>query len=664
MRFSNVLAQKWIKIAALLVIYDIIVINLSYAAALWLRFDLKFSMIPEEYLYAWIGTIPAYTVLSLGIFILLKLYRSVWRFVSFNEMVRIGAATLMTAAVQVIITCLFFVRMPVLYYIGGFMIQFLAMCGIRFSYRALRIFKGFYTSKTENGYKRVMIVGAGEAGRMLLREIRVENPKTSIACCLVDDNPNKRGRMLENVKIEGSRNDIKDLVKKYNIDRIIIAMPSAKAERRKAILDICKETGCELKILPGISQMLNGQVKLSQLRDVSVEELLGREPVKTDMTEIAQYIKGKTVMVTGGGGSIGSELARQIASYGPKRLILFDIYENNVYTVQQEIEWNYPELQLDVIIGSVRDEDRVRQIMKKYSPDIVYHAAAHKHVPLMERNPNEAIKNNVAGTYITAKAAAQYGVRKFVMISTDKAVNPTNIMGASKRLCEMIVQEMDRRSSTTSFVAVRFGNVLGSNGSVIPLFKRQIAAGGPVTVTHPDITRFFMTIPEAVSLVLQAGAYATGGEIFILDMGQPVKIDELARNLIFLSGRIPGEDIQIKYTGLRPGEKLYEELLMSEEGLLRTDNDKIWIGRPLELCDDLFARINELNRCAADNDDEIKLKVAELVSTYKPDLQQEGCADSDSGSEDREPEARTIDLDIEEKLYKKNCSNTLDAAVV
>lgn len=664
MRFSNVLAQKWIKIAALLVIYDIIVINLSYAAALWLRFDLKFSMIPEEYLYAWIGTIPAYTVLSLGIFILLKLYRSVWRFVSFNEMVRIGAATLMTAAVQVIITCLFFVRMPVLYYIGGFMIQFLAMCGIRFSYRALRIFKGFYTSKTENGYKRVMIVGAGEAGRMLLREIRVENPKTSIACCLVDDNPNKRGRMLENVKIEGSRNDIKDLVKKYNIDRIIIAMPSAKAERRKAILDICKETGCELKMLPGISQMLNGQVKLSQLRDVSVEELLGREPVKTDMTEIAQYIKGKTVMVTGGGGSIGSELARQIASYGPKRLILFDIYENNVYTVQQEIEWNYPELQLDVIIGSVRDEDRVRQIMKKYSPDIVYHAAAHKHVPLMERNPNEAIKNNVAGTYITAKAAAQYGVRKFVMISTDKAVNPTNIMGASKRLCEMIVQEMDRRSSTTSFVAVRFGNVLGSNGSVIPLFKRQIAAGGPVTVTHPDITRFFMTIPEAVSLVLQAGAYATGGEIFILDMGQPVKIDELARNLIFLSGRIPGEDIQIKYTGLRPGEKLYEELLMSEEGLLRTDNDKIWIGRPLELCDDLFARINELNRCAADNDDEIKLKVAELVSTYKPDLQQEGCADSDSGSEDREPEARTIDLDIEEKLYKKNCSNTLDAAVV
>lgn len=664
MRFSNVLAQKWIKIAALLVIYDIIVINLSYAAALWLRFDLKFSMIPEEYLYAWIGTIPAYTVLSLGIFILLKLYRSVWRFVSFNEMVRIGAATLMTAAVQVIITCLFFVRMPVLYYIGGFMIQFLAMCGIRFSYRALRIFKGFYTSKTENGYKRVMIVGAGEAGRMLLREIRVENPKTSIACCLVDDNPNKRGRMLENVKIEGSRNDIKDLVKKYNIDRIIIAMPSAKAERRKAILDICKETGCELKMLPGISQMLNGQVKLSQLRDVSVEELLGREPVKTDMTEIAQYIKGKTVMVTGGGGSIGSELARQIASYGPKRLILFDIYENNVYTVQQEIEWNYPELQLDVIIGSVRDEDRVRQIMKKYSPDIVYHAAAHKHVPLMERNPNEAIKNNVAGTYITAKAAAQYGVRKFVMISTDKAVNPTNIMGASKRLCEMIVQEMDRRSSTTSFVAVRFGNVLGSNGSVIPLFKRQIAAGGPVTVTHPDITRFFMTIPEAVSLVLQAGAYATGGEIFILDMGQPVKIDELARNLIFLSGRIPGEDIQIKYTGLRPGEKLYEELLMSEEGLLRTDNDKIWIGRPLELCDDLFARINELNRCAADNDDEIKLKVAELVSTYKPELQQEGCADSGSGSEDREPEARTIDLDIEEKLYKKNCSNTLDAAVV
>ena len=652
MRFSNVLRQKWVRIAALLIIYDIIVINLAYGAALWLRFDLKFSMIPEEYLHAWVSTVPAYTVLSLVIFVLLKLYRSVWRFVSYNEMMRVAASTMFTAAVQVILTELLFTRMPVLYYIGGAMIQFLAMCGVRFSYRALRIFKGFCNAKAENTYKRVMIVGAGEAGRMLLREIRVENPKTSVACCLVDDNPNKRGRILENVKIEGSRRDIKALVKKHRIDRIIIAMPSASAERRKAILDICKETGCELKMLPGISQILNGQATLAQLRDVSVEELLGREPVKTDMTEIAQYIKGKTVMVTGGGGSIGSELARQIASYGPRCLILFDIYENNVYSIQQELKWHYSDLILEVIIGSVRDEARVRQVMKRYGPDIVYHAAAHKHVPLMERSPNEAIKNNVLGTYVTAKAAAQYGVRRFVLISTDKAVNPTNIMGASKRLCEMIVQEMDRRAQQTSFVAVRFGNVLGSNGSVIPLFKRQIAAGGPVTVTHPEITRFFMTIPEAVSLVLQAGAYATGGEIFVLDMGQPVRIDELARNLIFLSGRIPGEDIEIKYTGLRPGEKLYEELLMSEEGLQRTANEKIFIGHPIELCDDLFARIEELGSCATDNDSQIKLKVASLVSTYQPDMQNEGSAGIVCSPGQNEPEMKTMDLDLHDRKKK------------
>lgn len=652
MRFSNVLGQKWVRIAALLIIYDIIVINLAYGAALWLRFDLKFSMIPEEYLHAWVSTVPAYTVLSLVIFVLLKLYRSVWRFVSYNEMMRVAAATMFTAAVQVILTELLFTRMPVLYYIGGAMIQFLAMCGVRFSYRALRIFKGFCNAKAENTYKRVMIVGAGEAGRMLLREIRVENPKTSVACCLVDDNPNKRGRILENVKIEGSRRDIKALVKKHRIDRIIIAMPSASAERRKAILDICKETGCELKMLPGISQILNGQATLAQLRDVSVEELLGREPVKTDMTEIAKYIKGKTVMVTGGGGSIGSELARQIASYGPRCLILFDIYENNVYSIQQELKWHYPDLILEVIIGSVRDEARVRQVMKRYSPDIVYHAAAHKHVPLMERSPNEAIKNNVLGTYVTAKAAAQYGVRRFVLISTDKAVNPTNIMGASKRLCEMIVQEMDRRAQQTSFVAVRFGNVLGSNGSVIPLFKRQIAAGGPVTVTHPEITRFFMTIPEAVSLVLQAGAYATGGEIFVLDMGQPVRIDELARNLIFLSGRVPGEDIEIKYTGLRPGEKLYEELLMSEEGLQRTANEKIFIGHPIELCDDLFARVEELGSCATDNDSQIKLKVASLVSTYRPDMRNEDDAGIILSPGQNEPEMKTMDLDLHDRKKK------------
>ena len=620
MDFYNLISQRWIKIAAMLVVYDIVATNLAYGLALWLRFDLRFSMIPDGYLHAWITSIPVFTIISLAIFVSMKLYRSVWRFVSYNELMRVGIATLLSAVVYAVLTCVFFERLPILFYLGGFMIQFLAMAGIRFSYRAIRIFTGFCRARSDSELTRVMIVGAGEAGRMLLREISVEVPKTSVVCCIVDDNPNKRNRIMNNVRIEGSRHDIVYLVKKHHIDRIIIAMPSAGSEEHKAVLDICKETGCELKTLPRISEILNGRASLSQLRDVSVEELLGRDPIEADMSEIAEYIHGKTVLVTGGGGSIGSELARQIASYGPERLVLFDIYENSIYSIQQELRWHHPELQLDVMIGSVRDKRRVRQVMERFRPDIVYHAAAHKHVPLMEDSPNEAIKNNVLGTYVTSKAAAEYGVRKFVLISTDKAVNPTNIMGASKRLCEMVVQEMDRQSAGTSFVAVRFGNVLGSNGSVIPLFKRQIAAGGPVTVTHPEITRFFMTIPEAVSLVLQAGAYATGGEIFVLDMGQPVKIDDLARNLIFLSGHIPDGDIKIKYTGLRPGEKLYEELLMSEEGLQKTANKKIFIGHPIQLCDDLFDKIEALGSCAAGNDKEIKLKVAALVDTYRPDI--------------------------------------------
>ncbi len=643
MDFYNLISQRWIKIAAMLVVYDIVATNLAYGLALWLRFDLRFSMIPDDYLHAWITSIPVFTIISLAIFVSMKLYRSVWRFVSYNELMRVCIATLLSAVVYAVLTCVFFERLPVLFYLGGFMIQFLAMAGIRFSYRALRIFAGFCRTRNDSELTRVMIVGAGEAGRMLLREINVEVPKTSVVCCIVDDNPNKRNRIMNNVRIEGSRHDIAYLVKKHHIDRIIIAMPSADSEEHKAVLDICKETGCELKMLPRISEVLRGRASLSHLRDVSVEELLGRDPIEADMSEIAEYIHGKTVLVTGGGGSIGSELARQIASYGPERLVLFDIYENSVYSIQQELRWHHPELQLDVMIGSVRDKRRVRQVMERFRPDIVYHAAAHKHVPLMEDSPNEAIKNNVLGTYVTSKAAAEYGVRKFVLISTDKAVNPTNIMGASKRLCEMVVQEMDRQSESTSFVAVRFGNVLGSNGSVIPLFKRQIAAGGPVTVTHPDITRFFMTIPEAVSLVLQAGAYATGGEIFVLDMGQPVKIDDLARNLIFLSGHIPDGDIKIKYTGLRPGEKLYEELLMSEEGLQKTANKKIYIGHPIQLCDDLFDKIEELGSCAAGNDKEIKLKVAALVDTYRPDIDRKP---ENSPGEDasEEPEMQAVGI--------------------
>ena len=643
MDFYNLISQRWIKIAAMLVVYDIVATNLAYGLALWLRFDLRFSMIPGGYLHAWIASIPVFTIISLAIFVSMKLYRSVWRFVSYNELMRVGIATLLSAVVQVLLTCVFFERLPILFYLGGFMIQFLGMAGVRFSYRALRIFTGFCRTRRDGDLTRVLVAGAGEAGRILLREITVEVPKTSVVCCMVDDNPNKRGRIMNNVRIEGNRHDIAYLVKKHHIDRIIVAMPSAGSEDYKAVLDICKETGCELKTLPRISEVLNGRASLSQLRDVSVEELLGRDPIEADMSEIAEYIHGKVVLVTGGGGSIGSELARQIASYGPERLVLFDIYENSVYSIQQELRWHHPALQLDVMIGSVRDRRRVRQVMERFRPDIVYHAAAHKHVPLMEDSPNEAIKNNVLGTYVTAGAAAEYGVRKFVLISTDKAVNPTNIMGASKRLCEMVVQEMDRQSAGTSFVAVRFGNVLGSNGSVIPLFKRQIAAGGPVTVTHPEITRFFMTIPEAVSLVLQAGAYATGGEIFVLDMGQPVKIDDLARNLIFLSGHIPDGDIRIKYTGLRPGEKLYEELLMSEEGLQKTANKKIYIGHPLQLCDDLFEKIEALGSCAAGNDKEIKLKVAALVDTYRPDIQRK--PENSPGEDASEgPEMQAVDI--------------------
>lgn len=608
--------HRWLKVAFLILVYDMIAVDLAYGLALWLRFDLRFSLIPEAYLNSWAGFSPFFMAAALIIFLALKLYHSVWRYVSIDELARVGIATVLLLIIQIAGTCIFFERMPISYYIVGACIQFLAVGGIRFSYRAVRSLYAYMKARRNGQLKRVMIVGAGEAGRLLIREINVAKPRLSKACCVIDDNPNKKGRMLSNVPIVGNRRDVPQKVKEYDIDRIIVAVPSASAKQTKAILDICKETGCELKILPGISQIINGKVKLSQLRDVTVEELLGREPICINMSEIGSYISGRTVLITGGGGSIGSELARQVAFYEPKQLIIFDIYENNAYDIQQELKWNYPELNLIVLIGSVRDRKRINQVMEQYKPDIVYHAAAHKHVPLMEASPNEAIKNNVLGTYETAMAASEAGVKRFVLISTDKAVNPTNIMGASKRLCEMIVQAVDRKSST-EFVAVRFGNVLGSNGSVIPLFKRQIEAGGPVTVTHPDIIRYFMTIPEAVSLVLQAGSYAGRGEIFVLDMGQPVKIDDLARNLILLSGHIPDGDIKIEYTGLRPGEKLYEELLMEEEGLRQTENELIYIGQPIMLPEGFLNSIVELGETSRDNSEYIRDIVAGMVPTYK-----------------------------------------------
>ena len=503
-------------------------------------------------------------------------------------------------------------------FFGGFLLA--CVVASRFFYRAFRTFveKRTDMAKAVN----VMVIGAGESANLLIREMKSSSYIQKNALCVIDDFNTRVGSYIHGVKVVGGRDDILENVARYDIDEIIIAMPSAPKSQIREILDICKQTKCELKTLPGMYQLVNGDVNVSQLRKVDVIDLLGREQIQVDLDSIMGYVMNKVILVTGGGGSIGSELCRQIAEKNPKQLIIFDIYENSAYDIQQELIKKYPDLDLKVLIGSVRNTNRVNQIFEKYHPDIVYHAAAHKHVPLMEESPNEAIKNNVLGTWKVADAADKYGTGKFVMISTDKAVNPTNIMGATKRICEMIVQAYNSKSKT-EFVAVRFGNVLGSNGSVIPLFKKQIAAGGPVTVTHPDIIRYFMTIPEAVSLVLQAGAYAKGGEIFVLDMGEPVKILDLAKNLIRLSGYIPGEDIKIEFTGLRPGEKLYEEMLMAEEGLKQTKNKLIHIGEPIEFDEEEFFK--ELEELAVESKDElsneeIKEWVKKLVPTYRPSI--------------------------------------------
>ena len=552
-----------------------------------------------------------------------RLYHSIWRLASVAELRRIIAAYTLLIPIYVAGGFFMKLRMPTSYYIMGYIISFCMTTGIRFSYRLLRFYINRQdNSRSETGRDRVMIIGAGRAGQTLIKEMLSSSRMNVQVCCIIDDNPNKKGRVLEGIPIVGNRYDIVDAVKKYHINRIIYAIPATTGKNRKDILNICKDTGCRMQTVPGVYQLVNGEVSVSKLRDVEITDLLGRAQVKVNNDEILAAIKGKTVLVTGGGGSIGSELCRQIAKAEPKKLVIFDIYENNAYAIQQELIRKYGDkLNMDVRIGSVRNTNRIRWIMDTYRPDIVFHAAAHKHVPLMEDSPNEAIKNNVIGTYKTAKAAARAGVKKFVLISTDKAVNPTNIMGASKRLCEMVVQMMNRKCPDTDFVAVRFGNVLGSNGSVIPLFKKQIAEGGPVTVTDKNIIRYFMTIPEAVSLVLQAAYYAKGGEIFVLDMGDPVKIDDMARNLIRLSGYEPDVDIMIEYTGLRPGEKLYEELLMDEEGLQETENELIHNGKPIEMDDEWFQeKLKELDRESRMEDGRIKEIVAGIVPTYKPDL--------------------------------------------
>lgn len=649
-QFRKKRIEHWQVVSMALAGYDAIAIILAFFLALWFRFDCRYSLIPKEYLGSYVKFIGIYVIFSLLVFWRMHLYNSIWRFASYNELIRMVFVTGISFIFHCTGMSIFFGRMPISYYFFGILVQFGLTLAVRFAYRFVLLERDKRRTTEERAKaKKVLLIGGGKAGRIILRDIKTAKELKDIVCCIIDDNPNKWGRYIEGVQIVGGRDDIMSCVERYKIDKIVLAIPSATAQEKRDILNICKETGCELKNLPGVYQFLTGEIKVSALRDVAVEELLGRDPIKVNMEEIHEFINGKKVMVTGGGGSIGSGLCRQIASYNPKQLIVFDIYENNAYDIQQELKKKYPKLDLVVLVGSIRDSRRINAVFETYKPDVVYHAAAHKHVPLMEDSPCESIKNNAIGTYKTAYAAMMNGCQRFVLISTDKAVNPTNIMGASKRLCEMIIQSFDRmikegtpeklpilyahaddedgsmikqgipKNLKTEFVAVRFGNVLGSNGSVIPLFKKQIEAGGPVTVTHPDIIRYFMTIPEAVSLVLQAGTYAHGGEIFVLDMGSPVKIDTLARNLIKLSGMKPDIDIKVEYTGLRPGEKLYEEKLMAEEGLKKTRNELIHIGCPIPFEVETFLKeLQTLMDMAYTNAEDIREKVAEVVTTYHP----------------------------------------------
>ena len=638
--------EHWQGVRLLLMVYDFAAVIVSFGIALWLRFDCKVTSVEPQYLTTYTKTIIIYALFCLVVFWFLRLYKSIWRFASYSELLRVILATVVTGVIYTGSLLVFNLHMPVSYYVIGITVQFIATLGIRFFYRFVLLLRGRTNNEVQK--KNVMIIGAGSAGQMLFRDIKHAKETNETVACFIDDNPNKWDRYIDDVPVFGSRDHILEAVDKFNIEKIYVAVPSANPQDKRDILRVCNETSCELMNLPGMYQLYTGEVSVSKMKKVQIEDLLGRDPIKPNMDEVFAYVRNKVVLITGVG-SIGSELARQIASHNPKQLILFDVYENNAYDILLELRKKYPNLDLVTLIGSVRDSRKVFDLFKKYRPQIVYHAAAHKHVPLMEDSPCEAIKNNAMGTYKTAYAAMVHGCEKFVLISTDKAVNPTNIMGASKRLCEMIIQafaakikegkayeisqlfthERDMiekpeikealKTTTTEFVAVRFGNVLGSNGSVIPIFKRQIEAGGPVTVTHPDIIRYFMTIPEAVSLVLLAGTYAHGGEIFVLDMGEPVKITTLARNLIRLSGYTPDVDIKLEFTGLRPGEKLYEEKLMAEEGLKKTKNDLIHIGCPIPFdINEFLDELDGLLDAAYRNEDDMKERVQKIVSTYHP----------------------------------------------
>lgn len=562
-------------------------------------------------------------LITLVVYYVFKLYKSMWRYASIIEVRRLLLAVYCSDFLRMLLYVFVLkVELPRSWYFLEPCMLLILSSTLRFLYRGMRSMKNDNSFFEQDKHLiNVMIIGAGEAGNMLLREIKRSSHLPMRVVCFIDDDPLKQGYYMNDVPIVGNRDVIGEMVKKYEVNEIYIALPSASINERRELMTICNDTGCKIKLLPGIYQLMNGEVKVSKLRNVEIEDLLGRDPISVNMNQIASYVENRTVMVTGGGGSIGSELCRQVAARHPRKLIIVDIYENNAYDIQMELRNAHPELNLDVRIASIRDGEKIDALFNELRPEVVYHAAAHKHVPLMEDSPNEAIKNNVFGTLNVVRAADKYHVKRFVQISTDKAVNPTNIMGASKRMCEMIIQAFSRHSRTV-FTAVRFGNVLGSNGSVIPLFKKQIAHGGPVTVTDKNIIRYFMTIPEAVSLVMQAGIFAKGGEIFVLDMGEPVKIDDLARNLIKLSGFTPDVDIPIIYTGLRPGEKLYEELLMDEEGLQKTENGSIFIGHPLDFDEEVyFEQLHHLRGTIDDmHQNKIREEVQKIVSTYHPEL--------------------------------------------
>ena len=605
--------QKIVRVAFLMIL-DVVVLNCTSFLALLMQFNFDINnVLASSFMRYYVEYSLAFSLCMVLVFIPFKLYNSLWQFASVDELLHVAVACAVVSLLKLLVNLTGVTRFPFSYpFISGMLL----IIFVGLSRMGYRIMRALVRPEEKESEIRTLLIGGGSAGAIVLREFQSSSKTANHVVCIIDDDYSKRGSYLRGVKIVGNRYDIKGVVESYKIEEIVLAIPTASAKDKRDIINLCQQTRCRLKILPGIFQLANGEVTLEKVRDVDVLDLLGRDSVKVDLSEISAYIAGKTVLVTGGGGSIGSELCRQIAKNEPACLIIFDIYEHNAYEIQQELLRAYPDLNLHTLIGSVRDQERVNMLFSTYHPDLVFHAAAHKHVPLMENSPNEAVKNNVFGTLNVAKAADRYHARKFVLISTDKAVNPTNVMGATKRICEMIVQLMSMHSKTV-FVAVRFGNVLGSNGSVIPLFKKQIEEGGPVTVTHKDIIRFFMTIPEAVSLVLQAGALAKKGEIFVLDMGEPVRIDDLARNMIRLSGFEPDVDIEIKYTGLRPGEKLYEEMLMKEEGLQTTENELIHIGKPLVMDEQQFKdRLASLYEACEKNSPDIAELLAEIVPTY------------------------------------------------